>query len=217
MCVSLLEAQGTAYVSLASLGWTLACQGTCGAYAQLEAGDKGFLLTAGDDGHGLRTRAGDLDRLAVRRMELDHEIGQMQLVRVGGAPTNGCLDVFDGLAKRTLFYQDLIGLRAAIASIGVQRFEIGPCVQVGQRFDQELVVIGVVRSHLHLDDQLQFVLWVTGFGDIGDVALVTLPTFLALGSFQVVGGLQAGGAQFLVDLDHHLRLLEAEVFAKDTH
>ena len=113
------------WVAFARPGGTLACQRTGLTDFRGEVGDEGFLLAAGVCGDGLPLRAGDFHRFAIV-IEFGGEIGQMEFVRVGAAPTDGGLDMFN-----LLLLENYIGFWAAVTAIGVDGFQVGTLFQVG--------------------------------------------------------------------------------------
>lgn len=90
-----------------------------------EVRHKRFLLAAGLHRNDLPAGAGDFHRLAVF-IELDREVRQVQLIRVGTAPTDGCLDLF-----HVVLLQDDIGGWAPMPAIRIDRLHLGALFQVG--------------------------------------------------------------------------------------
>jgi len=145
-----------------------------------EVGNEGFLLAAGLHGNGLYLRASDFHWFAIL-VEFDLEIGQMEYLGVGTVPADSGLDMFN-----ILLLENRIGFWAAVTAISIDRLQLSTLFQVRQRLGQQLAVIGVVGGSLHFGDQLQRVLWVAGFAQVGHVALVAPAAFLAVGGFQII-------------------------------
>ncbi len=74
---------------------------------------------------GLPIWAGDFDWLVVW-IELDGEVGQVQLFRIGSASADGSLNMFD-----LLFLQNRIGIRAAMPTIRVDCVQSCALLQIG--------------------------------------------------------------------------------------
>jgi hypothetical protein len=83
-----------AWVAFAGLGQAFVYQRAGCAHFRVEVGDEGFLLAAGMSWLDLSVWAGDLDRFAIL-VELDGEVIQVQLFRIGSAPADGSLNMFD--------------------------------------------------------------------------------------------------------------------------
>lgn len=75
--------------------------------------------------------------------------------------------------------------------------------------------VGVVRLGLDLDDQLQLVLRVAGFGQVDHIPLVIFATFLTVSRFPIVGRLQAAGFQFFSGLGTQSCLVDSATFSRD--
>ena len=91
----------------------------------------------------------------------------MQLAGIRFAALDGGLDQGD-----LVFPQNRIALRAAVAPIGIQGVQVGARLEFAEGRHEQDVIFGGIGGHPHIGNQLHGVLRVTGFGDIGDVALI---------------------------------------------
>jgi hypothetical protein len=164
---------------------------------------------------------GDLGGVALCVL-LEVEIGQAELLRVGLCAAQGGLNVRDRLG---LLHSLIAGL-AAKAAVGYQRLQVAACLQVGQGFGQQLAIIHVVECGLDFADQLDFVLRVAGFGNVGHIAFVMPAAFPgtarqgrcgAVAGFQIVQRLQAARSQLAVLFGLGTIFVQVKVVGEETH
>ena len=207
----MIEAQNTVLgFALQRPGGTLLQQRTARAGVGIKVGGVASILASGNDLGLLSARTlHGLWRAVVVAGE--HEIGHAQSVIGGLTATNRRLVLLDAVRV-----ERLVGLRSVVAAVGMGFVHVGALDQIGHRLVEHCRVIGVIRLGLHLDHQLHVVIRVAGFGDVRHVALVAFAAFLAVGSFGVVGRLQAVGAQFRARFQPNLGRFLDEVLAVDT-
>jgi len=117
----------------------------------------------------------DFDGLVVWIKLLDGEVGQVQLVRIGDAPADGGLNMFD-----CCFLQNLIGIRAAMSTIRIDR---GPvqCAPSGWAALRPAVGCRAgIGSQLDFGDQLQGFYGSQVSLTIGNIALVAFTLFFPI-------------------------------------
>lgn len=116
------------WVAFAGLGWALVGQRAGRTHFSREGRDEGFLLAVGTGWFSLPIWEGNFHGV-VALIELDCEVDQVQLLRIGGAPADGGLNMFN-----LLFLQDRIGHWATMPNIGVDRLQSSLLLQIGKRF-----------------------------------------------------------------------------------
>jgi hypothetical protein len=165
-----------------------------------------------EHGNRLSKRAGDRVGFALF-IWLDDKVGETEFVWVGCAPSaTRC-----GLNERNLLLlQSIVADFTAIAAVGDQSFDGGAFFQIGQSFCQQLTVIHMVGCHLHFRDELDLIFRVAGFSDVGNITFVMPCAFRALGRFQIIHRLQAGGGDLGIFFGTDSTFDQVKVFNKDT-
>ena len=119
--------------------------------------------------------AGDLYRFAPL-VQLDHKIGQAELLMIWTLAANGGLDMSD-----LLLLQGRIRILPSMTAIRIQLVQIRALLQIGEGFRQQMAVRGVIGSHLHFGNKLQRIPWVAGLRYVGNIALIAFAALLPIG------------------------------------
>jgi len=159
----------------------------------------------------LSARTGDTLGLPVVGVRLPGHLLQADLALRRLQATDGGLDL-----PHVMGLQQVVNLGAVVPAVGVPLVHVAALGQLGQRRRQPRRVVRGVGVALHVDQQREGMLPVTGLADVGDGAALPLAVLAARGGLPVVRRREAGGAPFLAFPSTSDACLDDEVLLEAT-